>query len=167
MQKRRAVQGDVKRARQEKMENQWVDYFWNNLNKEGVNKFRGQGKKNKLPIPNVKEESYVQFGDFRIETGEKTLVVELDTQRGLDNLIKYWPYLVGITPKKPAKKFILLHVYGPSFPSNKELWRYILSLAPRFAVPTEFHMVEVKNWNSTDEKNKVLAKIQEVLAEGL
>lgn len=34
-----------------------------------------------------------QFGDLRVETSAATIVVEVESGGGVDNLVKYWPLL--------------------------------------------------------------------------
>jgi hypothetical protein len=146
----------------EKTEKAWVDnferYFEENHPRTKI--FRGQGKKNSLSALNCKSNEYFQYGDFRVETDQRIIVVEIDTGRGIDNLVKYWPFLAGITAEKPEKEFSLLHVYGPSYRSNKELWRYLHSLTPRLAVPAEFKLITVKNWGIEERANVLKAIVR-------
>jgi hypothetical protein len=97
---------------------------------------------NPLPCPETTEA--FQFGDIRIETPTRTLLIEIERDGqgvSLVNLLKYWPWLKGEAGKPPTKPVTMLHVWGSSYPTSKVLWRRLKSeLLDRasFVVHAEF-----------------------------
>ena len=140
-----------------KPEGRWLKYLKEELKYElqGLEVFTGQGPNNEiLPIPNCEEK--VQFGDFRIETPNTTVVIELESGGGIDNFLKYWPYLSGQTKNRPNKKFVLIHIYGRSYPSAKALWWFFRSRLPSLIVDAEFILFE----NDEKQKEKIVEAIR-------
>lgn len=80
------------------------------------------------------------------------------------NLLKFWPWLEGRTKRPPVKPFTLVHIFGESFPTQKELWKLLVAevLSPRshlFKVPAEFLCFA----NGHSDLPAVLSAIQERL----
>jgi hypothetical protein len=121
----------------------------------------GQAEKgNSLPCPGTL--CTFQFGDIRIETPSRTITIEVDTVGSpLVNLLKFWPWLEGMAGQLPVKPFTLMHIWGISFPTQKELWKLMVSefLGPRshlFKVPAEF----LPYPNAEDDLQAVLSAVQ-------
>ena len=80
-------------------------------------------KKNPLPCPGCQDS--FQFGDIRIETPKRTIVIEIESWGpGLGNLLKYWPWLKGLSGTQPAKPLVLIHIWGGSYPT----WKIVYEL---------------------------------------
>jgi len=144
-------------------EKEWIQYLDKKLRLDKLKSkpCTGQGKKNLvLPVPfNCSHNR--QFGDLRIETGKRTIVVEIESAGGIDNFLKYWPYLLGQTQTPPEKDFVLIHIYGPSYPTHKALWRFFYDRRPQFMVKAEFYLFD----NGDEQKESILAKIRHFLRE--
>src|SRR5438445_8667634 len=85
----------------------------------------GQGNANKFAITewSLPVLRHFQFGDLRIETPSRTVVIEVESGGGTGNLVKYWPMLAA---GKPAKQFVLVHIFRISsegdYGSHMRLW---------------------------------------------
>ena len=88
---------------------------------ENITCFAGQGNHNSLSCPQCQES--FQFGDIRIETANRTIVIEIeDSDAGLINMLKYF-YAFSCT--KPAKPLVLFHLWGGSYPTQKALYKWL------------------------------------------
>ena len=67
-----------------------------------------------------------QYGDFRVEMADRTLVVEIETAGNVSNLVKFWPLL---TSDSLAKPLLLIHVFWTGSKSDYQshilLWRFV------------------------------------------
>ena len=94
---------------------------------ENVLTVQGQNQQNRFDIPGweLQRHQQFQFGDLRIETPSRTVVVELESAGGLTNLVKYWP-LLELQP--PTKRLVLLHVFHlvseEDYIAHRRLWSY-------------------------------------------
>jgi len=103
----------------------------------------------------------MQFGDFRIETPDKTIVIEIESAGGIDNFLKYWPYLSGQTQTRPEKDFVLIHIYGSSYPTHKALWWFFRGRMPSFIVNATFYIFD----NGDEQREKILEMTNHFLGE--
>jgi len=138
-------------------ESEWLKLLKSNLSLDKLNVFSGQGANNKLPAPSCKDK--FQFGDLRIETPKRTIVVEIDGAGGITNFLKYWPYLAGHTQTRPKKKFTLIHIFDPPYPSHIALWKYFYKLSPKFIVKADFILFE----NGKQQKKNIIQMISDLL----
>jgi hypothetical protein len=64
-----------------------------------------------------------QYGDLRVETHDRLVVVEVESGGGLTNLVKYWPL-----SERTAKPILLLHAFGQGslndYISHLRLWDF-------------------------------------------
>lgn len=142
-------------------EREWRDYLLRNLPQDGLDVHTGRKRDNMiLQAPNCDEP--MQFGDLRIETETRTIIVEIEGKSSgtIHNLVKYWPYLSGQTLARPSKEFILIHVYGSSYPSHKALWWFMRGRSPSFIVNTKFILFE----NGEEEKEDIVNEVRKYLA---
>jgi len=139
-------------------EKHWIKYILSRLDLKHFEVYKGQAKENqKLPVPNCREK--MQFGDLRIETPERTIVVEIESGGGIGNFLKYWPYLSGQTETRPEKDFALVHIYGMSYPTHKALWRYFRGRMPSFIVNAEFYLLD----DGDAQKDAIITKIDDLI----
>ncbi|GAH77829.1 unnamed protein product, partial [marine sediment metagenome] len=89
----------------------------------------GQKTGNTIPIKGLVN---FQFGDFRIDTNENHLVIELESAGGVTNLVKYWYCLEDkdISLKKIiSKPIILFHIFRQvsenDYLSHLLLWDFL------------------------------------------
>lgn len=96
----------------------------------GVSLSTGQGAANRFDIPgwDLPPLQRFQYGDLRIETPTRTVVVEAESAGGLTNLIKYWPALASGPPAKPL---ILVHVFrlasAGDYIAHRRLWEFAVA----------------------------------------
>jgi hypothetical protein len=97
--------------------------------------YGGQGLSNRIA---QRGRSYFQFGDLRVETPVRHVVIEVESTGGVTNLVKYWYCL---QEGKIVKPLTLLHVFAQAstddYASHLLLWDTLSSkmraeLAPRF-----------------------------------
>lgn len=107
-----------------------------NLEAEAIARFReaaeargytcvtGQGRCNRMGVTG--DHTDFQFGDLRVETPERILVVEAESAGGVTNLVKYW-YCLSTNP--PAKPIALFHIFRQSslndYASHLALWDFL------------------------------------------
>lgn len=68
--------------------------------------YDGQGADNRVAQPG---RSYFQFGDLRVDTPQRHIVVEVESAGGATNLVKYWYCLEEGHIAKPMH---LLHIFA-------------------------------------------------------
>ena len=118
-------------------EQEWREFLKSSLPLIGLKLFWGQKNDNQiLPVPNSDEK--MQFGDLRIETDKRTVVIGVESAGGIDNFLQYWPYLSGQTNLKPENYFILVYVYDSSYPTPKALWWFYRGRMPSLMVNIVF-----------------------------
>ena len=103
-----------------------------------------------------------QFGDIRFETQSRTIVVEIESAGGISNLLKYWPYLLGKTQRKPKKPFIFVHLYNTKYPTHSALWHFFVDNRPTFIVQVDFLLLD----NAVRRSTKVIATIASLVNAG-
>lgn len=139
-------------------EREWIQFFRDNLALDPFQVHAGAAPDNMtLPVPNREER--LQFGDFRIETKRRTIVIEVESGGTIHNFIKYWPYLSGQTAKRPDKAFSLIQIYGPSYPAHKALWWFFRGRMPSLVVPADFYLFE----NGDLQRDEILDRIVALL----
>lgn len=89
--------------------------------------FSGQDRANSFDVPEWNIARRFQFGDLRVELPQTTVVVEVESGRGIGNLVKYWPLLKsGVL----EKKFLLIHVYqiasADDYITHRRLWEFVV-----------------------------------------
>lgn len=95
----------------------------------GVSYVSGQGANNRFRVAdwNLLPPQGFQFGDFRIETANSTIAIEVESGGGITNLAKYWPWLVehGLD-----KRFVLIHIFRLTstgdYVAHRLLWQYLV-----------------------------------------
>jgi len=139
-------------------EREWIEFFRENLPLDEFEVHCGVAADNMtLPVPNCGVA--LQFGDLRIETENRTIVIEVESAGTVHNFIKYWPYLSGQTATRPEKAFVLIHVYGPSYPAHKALWWFFRGRMPSLIVPADFHLFE----KGDEQQDLILALVRGLL----
>ena len=87
--------------------------------------FKGQGSDNRI---SGEGNTYFQFGDLRIDKGNRYLVIEVESAGGVTNLVKYWECLEKRS-SDIGKPLILFHVFRQTsrsdYGSHLELWDFI------------------------------------------
>jgi hypothetical protein len=95
----------------------------------------GQGSSNRILISGG---VYYQFGDLRVETNDRTVIVEVESSGGITNLAKYWECFESGRLTKPMR---LLHLFRQKsvndYESHMVVWRFLCgkmqdALGPRF-----------------------------------
>lgn len=91
--------------------------------KHNYRAFKGQGRDNRIPLDG---NTYFQFGDLRVNTETRYLVIEVESAGGITNLVKYWYCLEKNLIKKPV---ILFHLFQQSskadYGSHLSLWEFL------------------------------------------
>jgi len=99
-------------------------------------KFSGQGLTNRIAR---KGNSYFQFGDLRVDTPGRHIILEVESAGGVTNLVKYW---YGLDSGEITRPVTLLHIFAQvsadDYASHLLLWDYLVermqsSLGDRFA----------------------------------
>jgi hypothetical protein len=92
------------------------------LHRHGFSAFSTQRKNNRIEL---EARAYFQFGDLRVDTERRHIIVEVD-HGGVTNLVKYWPCLEDELVQKPI---ILLHLYRKNtdgdYASHRQLWKFL------------------------------------------
>ena len=103
-----------------------------------------------------------QFGDFRVELPDRTVVVETESAGGLTNLVKYWPLLPEL-----AKPVALVHVFGllseNDYLSHRLLWE---SIADRMRSGRFIAWLFTYDLNSGEDITDALAQFRRCLEAG-
>jgi len=90
----------------------------------GLASFRGQRGDNRLLLGG---NNYFQFGDLRVETDARTVVIETESGGGVTNLAKYWYWIRRNAPSKPVT---LLHLFQQNsehdYVAHLELWDFLV-----------------------------------------
>ncbi len=90
----------------------------------GLSHHGGHGGRNCFdPGFDLEPRQYFQYGDLRVETADRTVLVEVESAGGLTNLVKYWPLAC-----RAPKPMILLHVFALSskgdYMAHQCLWKF-------------------------------------------
>ena len=91
--------------------------------------YSGQGAGNRFGIPSwaLPLTRQFQFGDLRIESPNATIIVEAESAGGVNNLAKYWPYLLAY---ESGKRFVLIHLFlvgsEGDYLSHRMLWEFLV-----------------------------------------
>jgi hypothetical protein len=92
------------------------------LDRRGLPYICGQGLNNRLVL---KRGVYFEFGDLRVDTPKRHIVIEVESAGGITNLLKYW---FCLEKKKITRPLVLLHLFGMSsandYASHLILWRH-------------------------------------------
>ena len=95
----------------------------------------GQGVLNRISLD---QGVFFQFGDLRVETPSRHVIVEVESAGGITNLVKYW---LIISSGRVGKPIFLLHLFridtDYSWVSHRRVWAFLYprmhaELAPRF-----------------------------------
>jgi hypothetical protein len=82
-----------------------------------------QGLNNRMPL---KGNGYYQFGDLRVDTADRHIIVEVESGGGITNLAKYW---FCIESSRITKPIVLLHLFQCSskddYISHRLLWTFL------------------------------------------
>ncbi|EFH88943.1 hypothetical protein [Ktedonobacter racemifer] len=85
--------------------------------------YGSQGKGNRIAISG---RSYFQFGDLRVETPQRTLIVEAESAGGATNQVKYW-YCLG--KGHITRPIHLMHIFAQNsendYQSHLDLWDFL------------------------------------------
>ncbi|MEF3280926.1 MAG: hypothetical protein K6357_08195 [Elusimicrobiota bacterium] len=131
--------------------------------------FSGQGKNNRIEVG---DNIYFQFGDLRVETGNCSVIVEVESSGGVTNLVKYW-YILSSSETEPkiSKDIILLHIFKKNsendYESHIKLWEFLYGkMKEKLGNRIEAKLFEVKNEddlsNAVNKFKKKLKKLSEV-----
>jgi len=97
--------------------------FADAAHEKGLEVFAGQSKKNRLSLGG---NNYFQFGDLRVETDARTVVVEAESAGGVTNLVKYWYWIRIHGLGKPLS---LIHVFQQNsdqdYVAHLEVWDFL------------------------------------------
>ena len=89
----------------------------------GYAPYQGQRGDNRLFLQG---NNYFQFGDLRVETADRTVVIETESGGGVTNLVKYWYWIHINTPSKPLA---LLHLFQQNstndYVAHLEVWDFL------------------------------------------
>lgn len=89
----------------------------------GFDSQSSQWAKNRIPIEGF---VYYQFGDFRVELPDRTIIIEVESSGGITNLAKYWECFDSGRLTKPIQ---LLHVYrqvsANDYKSHMVVWEFL------------------------------------------
>lgn len=112
--------------KRKRLEAQLLQGFVKSSKKHGHKPIMGQSNKNKIFIEGKLN---FQFGDLRVDTPSKHVVVEVETAGGVTNLVKYWYYL-KIHPKgRLSNPIMLLHLFntnsGNDYGSHLLVWSFL------------------------------------------
>jgi hypothetical protein len=92
------------------------------LDRRGLPYASGQTLGNRLGL---KKGIYFEFGDLRVDTPSRHIVIEVESAGGITNLLKYW---FCLEKKKITRPLVLLHLFGMSsandYASHLILWRH-------------------------------------------
>ena len=124
--------------------------------------FKGQNRDNRLQLKNG---TYFEFGDRRVETSICHVIVEHETAGGVTNLAKYWYCIDQGIIKKPI---VLFHVYqvAPTksdYASHLALWDF-LWLRMRNALLKGAMTAKCYAYSNQDQLKKALEEFEECLA---
>lgn len=90
------------------------------LSELGLEFYSGQSRSNRIELS---KRIYYQFGDLRVSSGNRHVVVEVESAGGVTNLAKYW---LSLERKLVAGQLGLLHLFLQSssgdYASHLELW---------------------------------------------
>ena len=93
---------------------------------------RGQGRDNRIPIPERGVSVYYQRGDLRVELPAVTVVVEVESSGGVTNLAKYWECFESGRLTKPIR---LLHLFrqksANDYASHIVVWEFLAAKMAR------------------------------------
>jgi hypothetical protein len=95
----------------------------------GVVGLHGQGATNRFDVNGwgLPLSQQFQYGDFRIELADTTVIVEAESAGGVGNLVKYWPLLRSGTL---VKRLVILHVYmlgsNADYIAHRKLWFFLV-----------------------------------------
>ncbi len=94
-------------TKRQNLERQALARFEQVASEHGCCVSKGQGLSNRILGD---EGTYFQFGDLRVETDSRHIVVEVESAGGVTNLVKYW-YCLQHRPDMISKPVVLLHVF--------------------------------------------------------
>lgn len=113
---------NIERLARSSHEKQALEPFEAILRTHGLSGFSTQRKNNRITL---EARAYFQFGDLRVDTEQRHIIVEVD-HGGVTNLVKYWPSLENELIKK---SIILLHLYRITtrgdYASHRHLWNFL------------------------------------------
>jgi hypothetical protein len=95
----------------------------------GIAVFSGQGGGNRFGLSGweLTLGQQFQFGDLRVETPTRTIVVEVESGGGIGNLAKYWPLLAGA---EIEKRLVIIHVFqiasDGDYITHRRLWGFLV-----------------------------------------
>ena len=120
--------------------------------------FRGQGLANRIAR---KGNSYFQFGDLRVDTPGRHIILEVESAGGVTNLVKYW---YGLDSGEITRPVTLLHIFAQVSADDYAshlLWDYLVermqsSLGDSFAA-TRY------TYRSLDELDHIGSKFELLL----
>ncbi|MFC1861469.1 hypothetical protein ACFLYL_04290 [Chloroflexota bacterium] len=109
------------------IEQQAIEKFKETASRYGLVTFKGHGANNRITIGgNV----YYQFGDLRVNTPTRHIIIEAESAGGVTNLVKYWYCLTDENLSKQIEKpIVLLHIFRQVSPrdyhSPLKLWDFL------------------------------------------
>ena len=105
------------------LEAETLHHFAEVADRMGLTIFRGQRGDNRLLLGG---NNYFQFGDLRVETDMRTVVIETESGGGVTNLAKYWYWIRRNAPSKPIT---LLHLFKQKsehdYVAHLKLWDFL------------------------------------------
>ncbi len=160
-------------------ENAALEVFQNIVKKHGLRAISGQTVNNRLTVSN---HIYFQFGDLRVTTKTKHIVIEIDVGGGISNLVKYWYALNYLA--NPQLPITLLHLFFTStkheyeshfamwdffkdkmevdFPGRFEATRYVSERTTgKYKGPVNDNALKLLKEQL--EKNPIIARFQELI----
>ena len=83
----------------------------------------GQGRDNRVVMTG---NNYLQFGDLRVETSTRHIVIEAESAGGVTNLVKYWYCLKRALIRRPMT---LIHLFrqtsSQDYVAHLQLWDFL------------------------------------------
>ena len=113
------------KAKRVNWERKMLCEFINVAQKHGYEPILGQSSNNRILLGG---NLYFQFGDLRVETKSRHVVIEAESAGGVTNLVKYW-YCLKEPQEKVSKPIVLLHIFritsDNDYGSHLLLWEYL------------------------------------------
>lgn len=130
------------------------------------NFYTGQGDNNRIAKQGTKKQSYFQFGDLRVNTPNRHIIVEVESAGGATNLVKYWYCLENNCIHKPI---YLLHIFAQvseeDYLSHLNLWEFLKDKMQQ-ALSNKFSAKKY-TYRSLTELENIVREFEQILQEDL
>ena len=114
------------------LEGEALRQFAGIANEMGLEVFSGQRRGNRLALSG---KNYFQFGDLRVETDNRIVLVEAESAGGVTNLTKYWYWIGRVANQDLMKPVALIHIFRQNsardYAAHLELWDFLAQQASK------------------------------------